>query len=123
MPIFCFDINFVYDEILVPITCRISASIEPATEAVELKRVEESPENGLFWELEAEQSQQAASEDAQSSKIETSDVKEIKKGRPNHNKRESAFDVQRCIADWREAISLSHARIILSYLMEAGPGC
>jgi hypothetical protein len=112
MPIFCFDVNFVYDEKLVPITRRSSTSIEPTTEVIALKRVEGSPENGPFWELEAEQSQQAASEDAPSPKIDTSDVKEIKKGRPCHNKRESAFDVQRCIADWREAHSLPEARIL-----------
>ncbi len=77
-----------------------------------LERVAVGPENGPFWELEAEQSQQAAIEDAPSPKIDTSDVKEIKKGRPCHNKRESAFDVQRCIADWREAHSLPEARIL-----------
>jgi hypothetical protein len=90
----------------------MSASIGPVAEAIVLKRVEGSPENGPFWELEAEQSQQAASEDAPSPKIDTSDVKEIKKGRPCHNKREAVFDVQRCIADWREAHSLLEARIL-----------
>jgi hypothetical protein len=79
---------------------------------ITLELVVAGPENGPFWELEAEQSHQAASEDARSPKIDTSDVKEIKKGRPCHNKRESAFDGQRCIADWREAHSLPEARIL-----------
>ncbi len=44
--------------------------------------VERSTENGPFWELEAEQSHQAASEDAPSPKIDTSDVKGLKKDAP-----------------------------------------
>ena len=106
MPIFCFDVNFAYDEKLVPITRHNGTSIVPDTTIMTLELVMASPENGPFWEREAEQSQQAASEDAPSPKIDTSDVKEIKKGRPCHNKREAAFDVRRCIADWREAHSL-----------------
>jgi hypothetical protein len=46
---------------------------------ITLELVVARPENGPFWELEAEQSQQAASEDAPSPKIDASDVKEIKK--------------------------------------------
>jgi hypothetical protein len=112
MPIFCCNVNFAFREKLVPITRRFSTSIEPTGGVIVLKRVERCPENGPFWELEAEQCQQAASEDAPSPKIDTSDVKEIKKGRPCHNKREAVFDVQRCIADWREAHSLLEARVL-----------
>jgi len=107
---------------LVPITRHNGASIGPDTPVKTLELVAGSPENGPFWELEAEQSQLAASEEAPSPKIDTSDVREIKKGRPCHNKRELAFGVQRCIADWREAHSLSEARILCSYLMEVGSG-
>ena len=112
MQIFCCKVNFAFREKLVPITRQISTSIGPLVEVVVLKRVEGSPENGPFWELEAEQSQQVACEDAPSPKRDTSDVKKIKKGRPYHNKREAAFGVQRCIADWREAHSLPEARIL-----------
>ncbi len=87
MQIFCCKVNFAFREKLVPITRQISTSIGPLVEVVVLKRVEGSPENGPFWELEAEQSQQVACEDAPSPKRDTSDVKEIKKGRPYHNKR------------------------------------
>src|SRR6266699_4162785 len=95
---FLFRCQFHFYEKLVPITRRISVSIGPAVVAIVLKRVEESSENGPSWELEAEQSQQVACEDAPSPKRDTSDVKKIKKGRPYHNKREAAFGVQRCIA-------------------------
>jgi hypothetical protein len=74
MPIYWRNVNFVYDEKLVPITRRISVYIGPAGEAIALKRVEDSSENGPFWELEAENSLQAASEGAPSVKIVTSDV-------------------------------------------------
>ena len=53
MPIFYFDVNFVYDEKLVPITRRISTSIEPAGVENVLKRAGGVPENGPFWEREA----------------------------------------------------------------------
>ena len=46
MPIFYFDVNFVYDEKLVPITRRIGASIGPAAEANVLKRAEGFPRMG-----------------------------------------------------------------------------
>jgi hypothetical protein len=82
MPIFCFDVNCADDEKPVPITRQNGASIVPDTLAIALDLVEMGPENGPFWELEAEQSQQAACEDAPSPKRDTSDVKEIKKGAP-----------------------------------------
>jgi hypothetical protein len=112
MPIFLFDVNFAFREKLVPINRRISSSLEPAVEEIALKRVEGSSENGPFWELEAEQSHQAASEDAPSPKIDTSDVKGSKKDAPATTREKQHFDVQRCIADWREAHSLLEARIL-----------
>ena len=50
MPIFCFDVNFVFREKLVPITRQISTSIEPTAEEIALKRVEGVPENGPLQE-------------------------------------------------------------------------
>ena len=50
MPIFCCNVNFAFREKLVPITRRNSTSIEPTAEAIVLKWVEWSPENGPFWE-------------------------------------------------------------------------
>jgi hypothetical protein len=52
MPIFCYDVNFADDEKLVPITRQMSASIGPVAEAIVLKRVEGSPENGPLREHE-----------------------------------------------------------------------
>jgi hypothetical protein len=46
MPIFCWNVNFAFREKLVPITRRNSTSIEPTAEAIVLKWVEWSPENG-----------------------------------------------------------------------------
>lgn len=46
MPIFCFDVNLADDGKLVPITHQISNSIEPAAEALVLRRVEEYPRMG-----------------------------------------------------------------------------
>jgi len=112
MLIFCSDVNRASQEKLVPITRQNSDSIVPDKTVITLELAVVSPENGPFWELEAEQSQQVACEDAPSPKRDTSDVKKIKKGRPYHNKREAAFGVQRCIADWREAHSLPEARIL-----------
>jgi len=52
MPIYWCNVNFICDEQMVPITRRISVSIGPAVVAIVLKRVEESSENGPFWELD-----------------------------------------------------------------------
>ena len=66
MPILCSGVNRKHEEKLVPITRHNGTSIGPAAEVIALKRLVASPENGPFWELEAEQSQKAASEDAPS---------------------------------------------------------
>ncbi len=54
MPIFCSNVNQAYQEKLVPITHHNDASIVPDNLVIALKRVAEGPENGPFWELEAE---------------------------------------------------------------------
>ncbi len=54
MPIFCFDVNFAYDEKLVPITRRNSASRGPNKNMITLEQAAVGPENGPLWELEAE---------------------------------------------------------------------
>ncbi len=79
MPIICFGVNRASQEKLVPITRQNSDSIVPNKTVITLELAVVSPENGPFWELEAEQSQQVACEDAPSPKRDTSDVKEIKK--------------------------------------------
>ncbi len=76
MPIFCSDVNQTNQEKLVPITRHNGASLVPDTPVMTLELVLVSPENGPFWELEAEQSQQATSEGAPSVKRDTSDVNE-----------------------------------------------
>jgi hypothetical protein len=48
MPIFYFNVNFVFRAKLVPITRRISTSIRPAGVENVHKRVGEVPENGPF---------------------------------------------------------------------------
>jgi hypothetical protein len=50
MPIFRSDVNQANQEKLVPITRRISTSIEPAGVENVLKRVGGVPKNGPFWE-------------------------------------------------------------------------
>ena len=50
MPIFCFDVNVAFREILVPITCHNSASIVPDNLAIALDLVERGPENGPLRE-------------------------------------------------------------------------
>ncbi len=74
MPIFCSGVNRASQEKLVPITRHNGASIGPDTTVMALELAVVSPENGPFWELEAENSLQAASEGAPSVKIVTSDV-------------------------------------------------
>ena len=49
MPIFCFDVNFAYDEKLVPITHHNGASIVPDATVMTLELVMASPENGVLW--------------------------------------------------------------------------
>jgi hypothetical protein len=51
MPIFCFDVNVAFDGKRVPITRHNGASIGPEAEAIVLKRMQGSPENGPLWEL------------------------------------------------------------------------
>ena len=74
MPIFCADVNRAGEENLVPITRHNGASIGPDKHVNVLERAAVGPENGPFWELEAENSLQAASEGVPSVKIVTSDV-------------------------------------------------
>lgn len=50
MPIFCFVVNFVYGEKLVPITRRIGTSIGPVAVTIALEWMDERSENGPFWE-------------------------------------------------------------------------
>ena len=54
MPIFCTNVNQVYQEKLVPITRHNGASSVPDEHVSALKLVEGGPENGTLWELEAE---------------------------------------------------------------------
>jgi len=51
MPIFCIDVNIAFHEKLVPITDRISTSIDPTGKEIVLK-LEDCSENGPFWERE-----------------------------------------------------------------------
>jgi hypothetical protein len=74
MPISCFGVNRTRDEKLVPITRHNGDYIVSERHVMMLTLLKCSPENGPFWELEAENSQQAAREDALSVKIVTSDV-------------------------------------------------
>ncbi len=56
MPIFCSDVNRIGEGKLVPITRHNGASIGPDVTVMTLEQVEMGPENGPFWELEAEKS-------------------------------------------------------------------
>jgi hypothetical protein len=48
MPIFYFDVNFVYDKKLVPITRQSATSIGPAGETIVRKRMEGFPRMGPY---------------------------------------------------------------------------
>jgi hypothetical protein len=54
MPIFCSGVNRASDEKLVPITRQNGASIVPDNRVITLELVAASPENGPFWELDAD---------------------------------------------------------------------
>lgn len=53
MPIFCFVVNFVYGEKLVPITRRISTSIGPVAVTIALKWMDERSENVMRLDIES----------------------------------------------------------------------
>ncbi len=50
MPIYWCNVNFAYDEKVVPITRHNGASIVPCEQVNTLDLVEMGPENGPFWE-------------------------------------------------------------------------